>query len=108
MQQENHNGIKRFDSTRFDSDSGRADAKQPTKTTTKMCCICSLLPLYYYDYSNNSNTKVLLPKKEKEDVFLLFVISWCFRRFHHSKMFCLSQVYLYIIIYISMMIDMSD
>lgn len=74
MQQENHNGIKRFDSIRLDSDSGRADAKQPTKTTTKMCCICSLLPLYYYDYSNNSNTKVLLPKKEKEDVFFCYLL----------------------------------
>lgn len=101
MQQENHNGIKRFDSIRI-----RDAQMQTNKTTNKNKNVLYLFSitfiLLHYDYSNNSNTKVLLPpKKEKEDVFLLFVISWCFRRFHHSKMFCLSQVYLYIIIYLN-------
>lgn len=90
MQQENHNGIKRFDSIRIrDAQMQNNQQKQQQK-----CVVFVLYYLYYYDYSNNSNTKVLLPKKEKEDVFCYLLFLGVFAVFIIIPMFCLSQVYL--------------
>lgn len=103
MQQENHNGIKRFDSIRI-----RDAQMQTNKTTNKNKNVLYLFSitfiLLHYDYSNNSNTKVLLPKKEKENVFFVICYFLVFSPFSSSSfhpMFCLSQVYLYIIIYLN-------